>query len=127
MIVIFNTMYDPDVEDMSEAIDAVTLYEWAIVDGSYGEGMYENWRIVNNLQKINNTHVSNCVVLFYTFLVAWVYLKVKYIFIMFRYPSQSCQKAIFYPFLRRKLLRVFLNYVNAFYNNTAVFRGSKLY
>jgi hypothetical protein len=44
---------------MSEAIDAVTLYEWAIVDGSYGEGLYENWRIVNNLQKINDTHVSN--------------------------------------------------------------------
>jgi hypothetical protein len=59
MIVIFNTMYDPDIEDMSEAIDAVTLYEWAIVDGSYGEGLYENWRIVNNLQKINDTHVSN--------------------------------------------------------------------
>jgi predicted dehydrogenase len=59
MTVIFNTMYDPDVEDMSEAIDAVTLYEWTIVDGSYGEGMYENWRIVNNLQKTNDTHVSN--------------------------------------------------------------------
>jgi hypothetical protein len=25
------------VEDMSEAIDAVTLYEWAIVDGFYGD------------------------------------------------------------------------------------------
>jgi hypothetical protein len=37
MIVIFNTMYDPDVEDMSEAIDAVTLYEWTIVDGFYGD------------------------------------------------------------------------------------------
>ena len=59
MTVIFNTMYDPDIEDMSEAIDAVTLYEWTIVDGSYGEWMYENWRIVNNLQKINDTHVSN--------------------------------------------------------------------
>ena len=54
-------MYDPDIEDVSEAIDAVTLYEWTIVDGSYGEGMYENWRIVNNLQKTNDTHVSNCV------------------------------------------------------------------
>ena len=59
MTVIFKTMYDPDIEDMSEAIDAVTLYEWAIVDGSYGEGLYENWRIVNNLQKINDIHVSN--------------------------------------------------------------------
>ena len=61
MTVIFKTMYDPDIEDMSEAIETVTLYEWAIVDGSYGEGMYENWRIVNNLQKTNDTHVSNCV------------------------------------------------------------------
>ena len=67
MIVIFNTMYDPDIEDMSEAIDAVTLYEWTIVDGSYGEGMYENWRIMNNWQKTNNTHVSNCVV----FILFW--------------------------------------------------------
>ena len=64
MTVIFQTMYDPDVEDMSEAIDAVTLYEWSIVDGSYGEGLYENWRIVNNLQKINNTHVSYCDIYF---------------------------------------------------------------
>jgi hypothetical protein len=30
-------MYDPDVEDMSEAIDAVTLYEWTIVDGFYDD------------------------------------------------------------------------------------------
>ena len=30
-------MYDPDIEDMSAAIDAVTLYEWAIVDGFYGD------------------------------------------------------------------------------------------
>ena len=37
MTVIFNTMYDLDVEDMSEAIDAVTLYEWTIVDGFYGD------------------------------------------------------------------------------------------
>jgi hypothetical protein len=37
MTVIFNSMYDPDIEDMSEAIDAVTLYEWAIVDGFYGD------------------------------------------------------------------------------------------
>ena len=59
MTVIFKTMYDPDIKDMSEAIEAVTLHEWAIVDGSYGEGLYENWRIVNNLQKINDTHVSN--------------------------------------------------------------------
>jgi predicted dehydrogenase len=67
MTVIFQTMYDPDIEDMSEAIDAVTLYEWTIVDGSYGEGMYENWRIMNNWQKTNNTHVSNCVV----FILFW--------------------------------------------------------
>ena len=66
MTVIFNTMYDPDVEDMSEAIDAVTLYEWTIVDGSYGEGLYENWRIVNNLQKINDTHVSNGVFILFS-------------------------------------------------------------
>ena len=66
MTVIFKTMYDPDIEDMSEAIDAVTLYEWAIVDGSYGEGLYENWRIVNNLQKINDTHVSNGVFILFS-------------------------------------------------------------
>jgi hypothetical protein len=33
MTIIFNTMYDPDIEDMSETIDAATLYEWTIVDG----------------------------------------------------------------------------------------------
>jgi hypothetical protein len=66
MTVIFKTMYDPDIEDMSEAINAVTLYEWAIVDGSYGEGLYENWRIVNNLQKINDTHVSNGVFILFS-------------------------------------------------------------
>jgi hypothetical protein len=37
MTLIFQTMYDPDIEDMSEAIDAVTLNEWTIVDGSYGD------------------------------------------------------------------------------------------
>jgi hypothetical protein len=37
MTVIFNTMYDPDIEDMSEAIDAVTLYESALVDCFYGD------------------------------------------------------------------------------------------
>jgi hypothetical protein len=37
MTVIFNTMYDLDIEDMSEAIDAVILYEWTIVDGFYGD------------------------------------------------------------------------------------------
>ena len=37
MTLIFNTMYDPDIEDMSEAIDAVTLYEWTIVDCFYGD------------------------------------------------------------------------------------------
>jgi hypothetical protein len=31
MTVIFNTMYDPDIEDMSEAIDAVTLYEVCLI------------------------------------------------------------------------------------------------
>ena len=30
-------MHDPDIEDMSEAIDAVTLYEWTIVDGFYSD------------------------------------------------------------------------------------------
>ena len=30
-------MYDPDIEDMSEAIDAVTLYEWTSVDGFYDD------------------------------------------------------------------------------------------
>ena len=37
MTLIFQTMYDPDIEDMSEAIDAVTLYEWTIVDGFYDD------------------------------------------------------------------------------------------
>ena len=37
MTVIFNTMSDPDIEDMFEAIDAVTLYAWTIVDGFYGD------------------------------------------------------------------------------------------
>ena len=37
MAVIFKTMYDPDIEDMSEGFDAVTLYEWTIVDCFYGD------------------------------------------------------------------------------------------
>jgi hypothetical protein len=37
MTVIFTTMYDLDIEDMSKAIDAVTLYAWTIVDGFYGD------------------------------------------------------------------------------------------
>lgn len=50
-------MYDPDIEDRSEAIDAIGVYEWAINGGSYGDGLLEKWAEINTIRKINNTHV----------------------------------------------------------------------
>jgi hypothetical protein len=64
MTVMFNTMYVPDIEDMSEAIDAVTLYEWTIVDGFYGETIYNSPFIqghsINSFRHILYIRIIHC-------------------------------------------------------------------
>ncbi|XP_052071167.1 uncharacterized protein LOC127709606 [Mytilus californianus] len=57
MTVVFAAMYDPDTEDRIEALNAIGTYEWAISDGQYVGGLYEKWNVVNNVMKINKTHV----------------------------------------------------------------------
>jgi hypothetical protein len=62
MTVIFNTMCDPDIEDMSEAIDAVTLYEWAIVDGSYGEDSpFIQGHSINSFRHVFYIRIIHCI------------------------------------------------------------------
>ncbi|CAG2198378.1 unnamed protein product [Mytilus edulis] len=57
MTVTFAVMYDPDTEDRTEAFDAIETYEWAISDGQYVGGLYEKWNVINNVMKINTTHI----------------------------------------------------------------------
>ncbi|XP_076075248.1 uncharacterized protein LOC143046131 isoform X2 [Mytilus galloprovincialis] len=64
LIVTTAAMYDPDIEDRSEAIDAIGVYEWAINGGSYGDGLLEKWAEINTIRKINNTHVEFDITLF---------------------------------------------------------------
>ena len=58
MTVLTKQMYDPDIEDRTEAKEAIDFYEWAIVDGSREAGVYKKWERVLTVQRINNTHVS---------------------------------------------------------------------
>lgn len=51
-------MYDPDIEDEMEAIEAVNIYEWALTDGIHSNGLYTKWQEVDVIHIINQTHVS---------------------------------------------------------------------
>ena len=51
-------MYDPDIEDEMEAIEAVNIYEWTLTDGIYSNGLYTKWQEVDVIHIINQTHVS---------------------------------------------------------------------
>lgn len=65
MTVTFAAMYDPDTEDRTEAFDAIETYEWAISDGQYVGGLYEKWNVINNVMKINTTHVSKTFIIYH--------------------------------------------------------------
>ena len=51
-------MYDPDIEDEMEAIEAVNIYEWTLTDGIHSNGLYTKWQEVDVIHIINQTHVS---------------------------------------------------------------------
>ena len=57
MTIVMKAMYDPDMEDETEAKEAIDFYEWAITDGSYGGGMYEKWKVVDEIEIVNSSHV----------------------------------------------------------------------
>lgn len=50
-------MYDPDIEDRTESIDAIGSYEWTITDNFVDGKQFEKWDLVDHIQAINNTHV----------------------------------------------------------------------
>lgn len=50
-------MYDPDIEDRTESIDAIESYEWTITDNFVNGKQFEKWGLVDHIQAINNTHV----------------------------------------------------------------------
>lgn len=50
-------MYDPDIEDRTESIDAIESYEWTITDNFVDGKQFEKWGLVDQIQAINNTHV----------------------------------------------------------------------
>ncbi|CAC5375358.1 unnamed protein product [Mytilus coruscus] len=56
MIVIFAMMYDPDIEDRTESIDAIGSYEWTITGNVVDGKQFEKWGLVEQIQAINNTH-----------------------------------------------------------------------
>ncbi|XP_076075242.1 uncharacterized protein LOC143046127 [Mytilus galloprovincialis] len=56
IIVIFAMMYDPDIEDRTESIDAIESYEWTITDNFVDGKQFEKWGLVDHIQAINNTH-----------------------------------------------------------------------
>ena len=47
-------MKDPDVKDLTEAMDAVSVYEWALGDNV---GIHTDWNIIENATTVDNKHV----------------------------------------------------------------------
>ena len=47
-------MRDPDVKDTTEAMDAVSMYEWALGDNV---GIHTDWNIIENVTTVDNKHV----------------------------------------------------------------------
>ena len=47
-------MKDPDVKDATEAMDIVSMYEWALGDNV---GIHTDWNIIENFTTVDNKHV----------------------------------------------------------------------
>jgi hypothetical protein len=47
-------MKDPDVIYLHEAMDAVSMYEWALGDNV---GIHTDWHIIENVTSVDNRHV----------------------------------------------------------------------
>jgi len=47
-------MKDPDVKDATEAMDVVSMYEWALGDTV---GIHTDWNIIENVTTVDNKHV----------------------------------------------------------------------
>jgi hypothetical protein len=47
-------MKDPDVKEATEAMDVVSMYEWALGDNV---GIHTDWNIIENFTTVDNKHV----------------------------------------------------------------------
>ena len=47
-------MKDPDVKEATEAMDVVSMYEWALGDNV---GIHTDWNIIENVTTLDNKHV----------------------------------------------------------------------
>ena len=57
MKIIFEKFYDDDIEDLEEAQDAVSFYEWTIADNDIKGRVVQKWTRVYNMASTNKTHV----------------------------------------------------------------------
>jgi hypothetical protein len=58
-------MKDPDVKDTTEAMDAVSMYEWALGDNV---GIHTDWNIIENVTTVDNKHqLEHCIQCFKCF------------------------------------------------------------
>jgi len=47
-------MKDPDVKDLTEAMNVVSIYEWALGDNV---GIHTDWNIIENATSVDEKHV----------------------------------------------------------------------
>ena len=57
MEIIFEKFYDDDIDDLEEAQDAMSFYEWNIADNDRKGRVVQKWTRVNNIVSTNKTHV----------------------------------------------------------------------
>lgn len=54
-----DAFYDPDIENINEAMEAVDHYEWAITDNSENSRLVTKWTTAENIQITANKVVYN--------------------------------------------------------------------